>query len=412
VRFLFVHQNFPGQYLHLVRHLTATGRHEVVFITEPNQNQIPAVRKVPYRRPTAGGQAVHQDARDFDMAARRAEAVAVAARHLRQLGFTPDLILGHHGWGELLSLPDVWPDAPLLGYLEFFYRLQGADVNFDPEFPMRAEEFPRVRAKNAVNLMALSLGKHGQTPTEWQLSTYPGWAQPQINVVREGANLEICRPDPQARRKRLEIGGMAISPRDKLVTYVSRDLEPYRGFHTVMRALPRLLAARPEVKVVLVGGDGVSYGTPPPLGTWRQQMLQEVGDRLDLARVAMPGRIDYELYLRMLRRSDAHIYLTYPFVASWSLREALASGCAVVGSDTPPVREFIDHEENGLLVPFGAPNALADAVLRLLEEQGLARRLREAARRYAQHRLDLNDTLGGYIGLIARLTGATASDIA
>lgn len=411
MRLLFVHQNFPGQYLHLVRHLTAARKHEIVFITEPNQNQIPGVRKVPYRHPVPGGAAVHQDARDFEMATRRAEAVATAARGLRELGFTPDVILGHHGWGELLSLPDTWPDAPLLGYLEFFYRLQGADVNFDPEFPMRPEEFPRVRAKNAVNLLALSLGKRGQTPTEWQLSTYPEWAQPQITLLREGANLEICRPDPQARRKKLVIGGMSITSRDKLVTYVSRDLEPYRGFHTIMRALPRLLAARRDVKVVLVGGDGVSYGTPPPLGTWRQQMLEEVGAKLDMSRVVMPGRIDYELYSQMLRRSDAHVYFSYPFVASWSLREALASGCAVVGSDTPPVREFIDHAENGLLVPFGAPDALSDAVLRLLEDQPLARRLREAARRYAQHRLDLNDTLAAYVAQIAELTGAPASDI-
>ncbi|MEO9189800.1 MAG: glycosyl transferase, partial [Acetobacteraceae bacterium] len=174
MRLLFVHQNFPGQYLHLVRHLVASGRHEIVFITEPNANQIPGVRKVPYRapRPAPPG-TVHDAARDFDIAMRRAEAVGATARNLRHLGFIPDIILGHHGWGELLNLPDVWPDAPILGYLEFFYRLHGADVNFDPEFPMRPEEFAKVRAKNAVNLLALELEKHGQTPTAWQLSTYP-----------------------------------------------------------------------------------------------------------------------------------------------------------------------------------------------------------------------------------------------
>jgi len=254
----------------------------------------------------------------------RAEAVAATARSLRQLGFTPDAIIGHHGWGELLSLPDVWPDAPILGYLEFFYRVRGADVNFDPEFPMRPEEFARVRAKNAVNLLALGLEREGQSPTEWQRSTYPDWAQPRIALLREGANLDLCRPDPGARRTALEVGGMRVAPEDKLVTYVARDLEPYRGFHVVMRALPRLLRARRDVKVVLVGGDGVSYGALPPRGTWRQQMLEEVGAALDTTRVVMPGRIEYDAYRRMLQRSDAHLYLTYPFVASWSLREALA----------------------------------------------------------------------------------------
>ncbi|MGH7211026.1 MAG: glycosyltransferase [Acetobacteraceae bacterium] len=413
MRLLFVHQNFPGQYLHLVRHLAASGRHEIVFITEPNDNEIPGARKVPYLPPLpARLDVVHQAARDFDLAMRRAEAVAATARNLRQLGFAPDLILGHHGWGELLNLPDVWPDAPILGYLEFFYRLHGADVNFDPEFPMHPEEFAKVRAKNAVNLLALELEKHGQTPTAWQLSTYPGWSRAGITLLPEGADLDLCRPDPAVRRSVLEVGGMRIAPADKLVTYVSRYLEPYRGFHIVMRALPRILAARKDVKVVLIGGDRVSYGLPPPLGSWRQQMLAELGDAIDLRRVALPGRVDYELYRRLLQRSDAHLYLTYPFVASWSLREALAMGCAVIGSDTQPVREFVVANETGLLTPFHDPAALADTVLRLLEDGALSRRLHEGARRFATDRLDMRDTLAGYVKLIARLTGTVLADVA
>jgi glycosyltransferase involved in cell wall biosynthesis len=413
VRLLFVHQNFPGQYLHILRHLAAAGRHEIVFITEPNENRLVGIRKVPYRPPApATPGAMHESARDFDTAMRRAEAVAATARSLRQLGFTPDAIIGHHGWGELLNLPDVWPDAPILGYLEFFYRVRGADVNFDPEFPMRPEEFARVRAKNAVNLLALGLEREGQSPTEWQRSTYPDWAQPRITLLREGADLDLCRPDPAARRTALEVGGMRVTPEDKLVTYVARDLEPYRGFHVVMRALPRLLRARGDIKVVLVGGDGVSYGAPPPRGTWRQQMLEEVGAALDMTRVVLPGRIEYDAYRRMLQRSDAHLYLTYPFVASWSLREALAMGCAVVGSDTTPVREFIAPEETGLLVPFHDPAALGDAVLRVLDDPALARRLREGARRFASDRLDLRDTIAGYVALIGRMTGVAPEEVA
>ncbi len=412
MRLLFVHQNFPGQYLHIVRHLAASGRHEIVFITEPNDNHIEGVRKLPYRFPAPSDPAaVHGAARDFDLAMRRAEAVANTARSLRQLGFTPDVVIGHHGWGELLNLPDVWPDAPLCGYLEFFYSLTGADVNFDPEFPMRPEEFARVRAKNAVNLLALGLDKQGQTPTEWQLSTYPAWARPSITLLPEGANLDLCRPDPQARRLVLEIGGMRIAPGDKLLTYVSRDLEPYRGFHVIMRALPRILGARKDVKVVLVGRDGVSYGVPPPRGTWRREMLEEVGDGIDLARVALPGRIEYDVYRRLLQRSDAHVYLTYPFVASWSLREALATGCVVIGSDTAPVTEFVIDGETGLLVPFHDPVVLAATVLRALGDRALARRLREGARRFAADRLDLRDTTAGYVALIARLAGVAVADV-
>ncbi|MGH7154000.1 MAG: glycosyltransferase [Acetobacteraceae bacterium] len=346
----------------------------------------------------------HVIARDLEAAGRRAEVVAVTAARLKALGFTPDIVIGHHGWGELLNIRDVWPDAPLLGYMEFYYRTDESDVGFDPEFPSPVSDYPRIRAKNATNLLALNLGGHGQTPTRWQLSTYPEWARERITLVPEGVNLDRCKPDPDARRQPLVIGKARIAARDKLVTFVSRDLEPYRGFHVMMRALPHLLRARKDVRVVLVGGDGVSYGTAPPTGTWRSMMVEELGDRLDADRVLFPGRLDYATYLRLLQRSDAHVYLTYPFVASWSLREALASGCAIIGSDTPPVREFIEDGQNGLLCPFFEPKRLAERVLQVLEDRALAHALREQSRRFAERSLSLSGYLSHYEGLISRLT--------
>ncbi|MBV9249635.1 MAG: glycosyl transferase, partial [Acetobacteraceae bacterium] len=297
MKYLFVHQNFPGQFLHLVRHLAKSGQHEIVFITEPNANVIGGVRKVPYRRPPGPTAKTHIAARELDAAVRRAEVVARMASNLMQLGFNPDIIIGHHGWGEMLNLPDVWPDAPMLGYMEFYYHAGSIDVGFDPEFPADPLDYPRIRAKNAINHIALNLGKHGQTPTEWQLSTYPDWARSRIELLHEGVDLEVCKPNPKIRRAPLRIGGMTIRPDEKLVTYVSRDLEPYRGFHVMMRTLPHLLRARQDLRVVMVGGDGVSYGTPPSEGTWRQVMMQEVGGEIDLARVAFPGKLDYEKYV-------------------------------------------------------------------------------------------------------------------
>jgi glycosyltransferase involved in cell wall biosynthesis len=406
VKYLFVHQNFPGQFLHIVRHLAKSKQHEVVFITEPNANAIQGVRTVPYRKPAAAAPEAHIAARELDGGVRRAEAVARTAANLKQLGFTPDIMIGHHGWGELLNLQDVWPGVPLLGYFEFYYHHDGIDVGFDPEFPPNPMDFPRIRAKNAINHIALNLGGHGQTPTEWQFSTYPAWAREQITLLREGVHLDTCKPNPQARRSPLKIADMTIRPTDKLVTYVSRDLEPYRGFHLMMRAVPHLLRARKDVRVVMVGGNGVSYGGPPKEGgSWRDVMLKEVGNGIDPDRVAFPGRLEYATYLHLLQRSDAHVYLTYPFVASWSLREALAIGCAVVGSDTEPVREFVTHGENGLLVSFFDPPALARTVLRVLEETRLARSLREKARQYAEKNLAMDDYLASYEALINRLIG-------
>ncbi len=263
-----------------------------------------------------------------------------------------------------MNLRDVWPASPMLGYMEFYYQHNKADVGFDPEFPSNPLDHPRIRAKNAINHIALNLGGVGQTPTRWQLSTYPNWAKPNINLIWEGVDIETCSPDPGACKKTLRIGNMTIWPTDKLITYVSRDLEPYRGFHIMMRTLPDLMRERKDIKVVLVGGDGISYGTKPHQGgTWRDVMLAEVGKNIDLDRVVFPGRVAYGTYLATLRRSDAHIYLTYPFVASWSMREALAIGCPMIGGDTEPVREFITHGQNGLLTPFLEPKALARTIL-------------------------------------------------
>jgi glycosyltransferase involved in cell wall biosynthesis len=326
--------------------------------------------------------------------------------NLKALGFEPDIIIGHHGWGELLNLCDVWPGVPILGYFEFFYRMDGTDVGFDPEFPTPVSDYARIRAKNGVNLLALGLGAHGQTPTKWQRSTYPEWAQQFMTLLPEGAKLDVCKPNPQVRRRNLTIGDMTIRPGDKLVTYVARDLEPYRGFHLMMRAVPHLLRARKDIRVVMVGADGISYGAPPKMGTWRATMLAELGDAIDRSRVLFPGRVEYSTYIAMLQRSDAHVYLTYPFVASWSLREALATGCFVVGSDTQPVREFMTHEENGLLASFFDPKGLADAILRGIEDTSLARRLRENARKFAEKNLAMQDYLTEFEALIAKLTGS------
>jgi glycosyltransferase involved in cell wall biosynthesis len=406
LKFLFVHQNYPAQFLHILRYLVATKRHDVVFISEPNPNEIPGVRKIPYTRPGVDIPETHIAARELDNGVRRAEAVFKTAFGLKHLGYTPDIIIGHHGWGEMLNLRDIWPDTPMLGYMEFYYQHDRADVGFDPEFPADPLDFPRIRAKNAINHLALNMDSVGQCPTEWQRSTYPDWARPKIELLWEGVDLDTCSPDPSAHKKNLKIGDMTIRPADKLVTYVSRDLEPYRGFHIMMRTLPDLMRARKDIKVVMVGGDGISYGTPPHKGgTWREVMMAEVGKHIDMDRIVFPGRIAYATYLAMLRRSDAHVYLTYPFVASWSLREAFAVGCPVIGSDTATVSEFITHGDNGLLTPFLEPHTLARTILNLVEDKKLTRTLRENARAYAERRLAMSDYMDAYCRLIARMTG-------
>ncbi len=410
MKFLFVHQNFPGQYLHLVRSLLADnkkrdGTHEIVFMTEPNNNNLQGVRKVTYSRPPAPSPNIDRDARDFDLAVRRGRAAWQGAQQIKALGFTPDIIIGHHGWGELLNLGDVFPNAPILGYFEFFYRVHDSDVNFDPEFPMSPDYFSAVRAKNCVNLQALALEQHGQVPTQWQYSTYPKWAQPSIRLIEEGVDLDLCKPDPAIRRKTLKVGKLTVSPRQKLITYVARNLEPYRGFHTFMRSLPKILDARPDVVVSVVGGDEVSYGAPHPSGPWREVLLAELKGKLDLSRIHFMGKVPYEDHLNLLKRSDAHVYLSYPFVASWSLREAMATGCVIVGADTKTVTEFITDRQTGLVTPTLDPKALTKNVLLALEDTKLASTMRANARVFAEQHLDMADYLHRYRAVVEDITG-------
>ena len=407
MRYLFVHQNYPGQFIHLVRRLLAQERHDIVFIGEPNTNTIPGVRRIVYPPPSRPALPPHPDAQDFAHAMARAQAVARAAAELKQLGFTPDIIIGHHGWGELLNLHDVWPDVPLLGYHEYYYALDQQDVGFDPEFPVTPAAYPVIRAKNAVNLLALTNPGYGQTPTRFQLETYPAWAQNNIHLLPEGVRLDLCRPKRRSKGGQPDtvIGGIPIAARDKLVTFVARDLEPYRGFHIIMRALPQLLKARPDVRIVLAGGDGASYGAKLLGTTWREHLLGQLGSQIDPNRVHFPGRLDYASYVRLLQRSDAHVYLTYPFVASWSLREALACGCALVCSDTAPVREFITAGHTGRLTPFLDPVGLATQVAEVLEGGPAVTQMRAHARAWAETNLSMVDYLSNYEALIARLTG-------
>jgi glycosyltransferase involved in cell wall biosynthesis len=358
------------------------------------------VTKVTYRIDPASRR-THPAAQDFDMAARRAQAVAEVATGLRAAGCTPDILIGHEAWGEMLNLADVWPAVPTITYREYFYHLAGADVGFDPEFPLAVSQHPAVRGKNAMSLLSLLAEGQGVTPTAWQRSLYPAWAQPRIAVIADGVDLGACQPDPSLRGEMFTLGNIAIQPGAPLVTFVARDLEPYRGFHTLMRALPRVMA-RADVQVICVGGDGVSYGLMPPQGTWRQRLLAEQGSAIDPARLHFPGQISYADYRRLLQRSDVHTYLSYPFIPSWSLREALASGCSVVAGDTAPVREFIEDGVNGALVPCLDPAAIADQVLRLLADPIRRRALGDAARARAERDMRLSDHLEGWRALIVR----------
>ncbi|WAJ27466.1 glycosyltransferase family 4 protein [Antarcticirhabdus aurantiaca] len=388
MKVLFVHNNFPAQFRHVAARLARDPANEVRAIGADTARAPRGVQLSRYAFRPAASAETHPFARRFDLECRRAEQALYAASMLGAEGFRPDAILAHGGWGEALPLRSVWPDARILNYCEYFYRARGSDVNFDPEFPsLGIDGLAGLSARNAMNLLALADADLGVAPTLWQRSTYPAEFASKIRVVHEGVDTELVAPDPAATC-RLE-DGRTVGRDDEIVTFVARNLEPLRGYHVLMRALPAILKARPAARVLVVGGFGVSYGQRPPAGkTWHQIFLDEVAGEIDASRVHFLGHLPYGSYLDVLRVSAVHVYLTYPFVLSWSCLEAMAAGCVLVASDTQPVREVIADGENGLLVPFHAPERLAETVIGVLSERERHARLGAAARRTIVERFD------------------------
>lgn len=351
MRYLFVHQNFPGQYRHIAAHYAAQKGSQVVAIGDKanllRQPRIPGVHVLGYEAPAP------EKGDPFDApvlkAIHRGKRVAAAASQLKRKGFYPDIIFAHIGWGEALFLKDLFPKARVLLYCEFFYRARGSDMAFDPEFPPSAEKVLRLRVMNAPLLMSLDASDWGMAPTRWQQKQFSPPHAARMSVIHDGIDTDVVKPGSR--------------PQGELITYVARNLEPYRGFHIFMRAIPEIQKRRPHARIAIVGGDEVSYSPRLPEGqTYRQRLLREIDGKADLSRVYFMGKLPYAAYLDVLRKSSVHVYLTYPFVLSWSLLEAMSVGCLVVGSRTPPVQEVIGDGENGLLVDFFSPQGIAARV--------------------------------------------------
>ncbi|MGC0155357.1 glycosyltransferase family 4 protein [Chromobacterium vaccinii] len=379
MRVLLIHQNFPGQLCHIANDLKARPDVELLAVGRDTAPGLPGVRLLRYRPHRGPHPATHPYLLSYEDAVLHGQAVLRALQPLAGRGYRPDVILAHPGWGETLFLKDLFPGARLIHYCEYFYHGRGADADFDPEFPLSLDGAARLRARNALHLLNLDNADAGICPTHWQHSLHPAAYRDKLHVAHEGIRTELLGPDPKAA---LTLpNGRTVRAGQKVVTYVARNLEPYRGFHVLMRALPALLRAEPDCQVVIVGGDGVSYGNAPTdAANWREKLLRE--NPMDLNRVHFLGKVPYDVYRKVLQVSAAHVYLSYPFVLSWSLLEAMASGCRVVASDTAPVREVMRDGVNGHLVGFFDGEAWVERVRDALRDDRPA--MRQQARLTAE----------------------------
>ncbi len=397
MRILLVHQNFPGQFRRLAKVWSNQPGWDVLGLGRDTAPGMPDIRWARYKLSRQVGAQQHPYLRQMEEAVLHGQAAARVMIQLKQKGYRPDAILAHPGWGETLYVRDIFPEARLIHFCEWYYGTPDSDMGFDPEFPTSFDSLAKLRTWNALHTLNLEHCDVGVSPTQWQRSRHPATYLPKIQLAHEGIDTELLQPDASAQVKLPN--GTVLKAGDPVITYVARNLEPYRGFHHFMRMLEKVQKAHPRCHAIIVGGDDVSYGGKPQgAANWREKMLAEV--QLDPTRTHILGKLPYEAYRKVLQVSAAHVYLTYPFVLSWSMLEAMASGCLIIGSRTGPVQEVIEDGVNGLLVDFFDAGAMADRVVAALDNPQAMRPLREAAQRTVQQRYSLAEGEGAFRALL------------
>ncbi|MDA1323291.1 MAG: glycosyltransferase [Proteobacteria bacterium] len=402
MRLLFVHKQFPGQFLNLALAFVAQPGNEVVFISTEPGFAVQGIRTVQIQPARTSTAPTHHYVQPLENAVLLGQAAYRAAANLRQEGFVPDLIYAQAGSGLGLFIRDVFPETPIIGHFEWYYHPDNSNSDFLSSEEITEDEGLRLRTKNAGQLLELAQCDYGICPTEFQMDQFPPEFHGKLQVIHEGIDTSFFSP---SMRGQLTIGDLHLGDDVEIVTYATHGLEPYRGFPQFMRALGTLQSLRPRLHAVITGNDAVYYGNPRADGkTWKEAMLEEL-PALDLSRLHFTGPLPIQDYRRVLRASHAHVYLTVPFVLSWSLLEAMSTGCTIVGSATAPVCDVIEDGETGLLADFFDPFRLAARIGEALDDRDLAVALGQAARTYTVDHYDLGAVLPSHFRLASHVLG-------
>ena len=387
MRILFLHSNFPAQFRHLAVALAQNSNNQVIFGTTRKEGTLPGVYKAIYTPSREPHPQTHHYVRPLENAVLQGQAVYRLTDQLKVQDFIPDVVYAHSGWGPSLFIKDIFPQAKLLCYFEWFYHAHGSDADFDPNEPLNADDEARIRIKNAPILIDLYSCDKGLSPTSWQRHQFPPEFKSKIKVHHDGIDTQFFQPNPEAKLflPRINLDLLDVA---EIVTYVARGMEPYRGFPQLIETISLLQKQRPQCHVVIVGENRVAYGKTLPDGkTYKDVMLEKFP--LDLNRVHFTGLLPYPEYLQVLQASSVHLYLTRPFVLSWSMLEALSTGCLLVASNTAPVTEMIEDGVNGLLVDFFSPQNICSRIQEALDNPTQMAQIRANARETILERYDL-----------------------
>ena len=391
MKLLFVHQNMPGQYRELVQWLAAQGTHEIVFLTQrAKAPHFKGVRNVIYKSHRKAPNDAYSLSKTWETSAGNGFGAVMALKDIVEGGFTPDIVIGHVGWGEMTFFREVLPNTPMIGLFEYFYSVHGGIVGFDPQEPVNAHAPYIMHGHNVVPMMNIEVVDVGHCPTMWQRDRFPASFHDKMYVCHDGIRTDQLRPDS---RSRVTLGRVdqPLTAKDEIVTFMARNLETTRGFHQFMRALPHIQKARPNARILVIGGNAASYGKASSHpGGLRGEMEKEVGHLLDWDRLHFLGQVPFRYYQQIIQISTCHLYLSMPFVVSWSLLESMSMGATIVASDVAPVREVMAHGETGLLVDFFDTEGIARQVVDVLANRSDYAHLGTAAR---QHVIDNYDFL-------------------
>lgn len=399
---MFLHRNFPAQFRHLVFHLMKDKRNKVVFLTNYNGPKLDGILTGVYELTRKVDEKTHNYLKEYEESIIHGQCAARLAIRLKNQGFKPDIIFGH-SWGPVSFMKDVFPDVPLIGYFEWFYKSKNSDVDFDRKEPLGIDEMAKIRVKNSHLLVDLYSCDGGVVPTLWQKSQFPVEYHNKLEIMHDGIDTRFFKPAEVLDGLSIPEIGLNIPQGKEIVTYATRGMEPYRGFPQFMEAASILLKKRPDCHVVISGKNQVSYGRKLGKGRSFKEMMMDRFD-YDMSRLHFTGFLSYHNYLKVLQASSAHVYLSYPFVLSWSMLEAMAVGCVVVASATPPVQEVIQDSVNGFLVDFFSPEELAEKISHVLDHKKETDVIRKAARQTVMEKYDLESCmnrqlkyLGGFL---------------
>jgi len=401
MRIIFIHNNLPSQYRHLINHLSRPDSgHQVVCMTRNAQFRPPGALSILITPEGECSDQTHPYLQGFDGFIREAQTVYRALDGLKQQGFVPDIICSHLGLGPSLYVKDIFPDVPLLSYCEWYVSTQGGEWDFDPNLHVGIDSRMKLRTGNAPLLLDLVACDAGVCPTRWQLSRFPKEFHSKISLLHDGIDTGFFASATAPTG--VALPGLSLPAGTELITYVARGMDSVRGFPQFMEAASLLLKRRPKCHIVVVGDEKIAYGPKPPVGdSYKRWMISRL--ELESSRLHFVGTLSYDQYLKVLQASKVHVYLTTPFVLSWSFMEAMSVGCLMVASDTEPVREVITDGENGLLVDFFDTSAMAGRIGQALDAGEGMRHLRQAARQTIIERYDLRDILPRHLELITGL---------